>query len=451
MDTRVKPDRGAPSRGSGPGTVLVLAGTLTIMAGATVAPVIPDIRNAFKDTADVDLLARMITTTHALAIVLFAPLAGALSERIGRKRTLLLGMAAFALGGSSGAYLPNLVSILAGRVVLGIGVSLVMSSSIAMIGDLYEGTERQRLMGRQAAAGAFGGVVLLLGGGALAGLGWRSVFLVYLLAAVLAVPAWRFLPSHRPDAGPGTDESTAGKAAGKTAEDTDEGAGRSGSGRRAGRHRLPGAVVAALAAMTLGQVAFYSVPVQIPFLVEDHFHDSSVMSGAVIATQTLTTGVVALRFAFFRRLAGEYSLVAAAFTAIAAGYVVLFAAPHVAVLFAGMVVMGFGLGVLMPTLNNWVISQAPEHVRGRYSGYLTTALFLGQFLAPVLVQPVAQGLGIQPAFAVIAVGCAGIALAYAAGSVRGRHGGPPADEPPATIAAPPAQDAPRQQRDPRPS
>ncbi|MFF7334515.1 MFS transporter [Streptomyces sp. NPDC008150] len=441
MDTRVKPDRGAPSRGSGPGTVLVLAGTLTIMAGATVAPVIPDIRTAFKDTADVDLLARMITTTHALAIVLFAPLAGALSERIGRKRTLLLGMAAFALGGSSGAYLPDLVSILAGRVVLGIGVSLVMSSSIAMIGDLYEGTERQRLMGRQAAAGAFGGVVLLLGGGALAGLGWRSVFLVYLLAAVLAVPAWRFLPSRRPDAGPGTADGA----------DGDTGAERSGAGRRAGRHRLPGAVVAALAAMTLGQVAFYSVPVQIPFLVEDHFHDSSVMSGAVIATQTFTTGVVALRFAFFRRLAGEYSLVAAAFTAIAAGYVVLFAAPHVAVLFVGMVVMGFGLGVLMPTLNNWVISKAPEDVRGRYSGYLTTALFLGQFLAPVLVQPVAQGLGIQPAFAVIAVGCAGIALAYAAGSVRGRRRGPSADDTPATAAAQPVRDTPRQQRDPRPS
>lgn len=416
--------------------MLVLAGTLTIMAGATVAPVIPDIRTAFKDTADVDLLARMITTTHALAIVLFAPFAGALSERIGRKRTLLLGMAAFALGGSSGAYLPDLISILAGRVVLGIGVALVMSSSIAMIGDLFEGAERQRLMGRQAAAGAFGGVVLLLGGGALAGLGWRSVFLIYLLAALLAILAWRLLPSGRANTGP----------------DTDDGDGQPEPGQKTDRHRLPAAVAAALAAMMLGQIAFYSVPVQVPFLIEDHFHHSSVVSGAVIAIQTFTTGVVALRFAFLRRLAGEYSLVAAAFTAIAAGYLVLFTAPDVAVLGVGMVVMGSGLGVLMPTLNNWVISKAPENVRGRYSGYLTTALFLGQFLAPLLIQPVAQALGIQPAFAVIAAGSAGIALAYTAGSIRHRRGRSAADDTKAPTGTEPTSDRPRnQRRDPHPS
>lgn len=55
--------------------------------------------------------------------------------------------------------------------------------------------------------------------------------------------------------------------------------------------------------MFLGQVAFYSVPVQVPFLVEDHFHAGSVASGAVIAVQTLTTGLVSLRFAAIRRLA----------------------------------------------------------------------------------------------------------------------------------------------------
>ncbi|MFF3907763.1 MFS transporter [Streptomyces sp. NPDC001848] len=397
--------RGGPGRAG----VLVLAGTLTIMAGAVVSPAIPGIRAAFADTADVDLLARMITSAHALAIVLFSPFAGALSERLGRKRALVAGMLTFALGGSSGFYLPDLVSILAGRVVLGLGVSLIMTNSVAMIADLYDGTERQRLLGRQTAAGAFGGVLLLVGGGALAGLGWRTVFLVYLLGAALVVPALTQLPETRPG------------AAG-----TRPAAGPSSSGALRGPAT---GVAAALAAMFLGQVAFYSVPVQVPFLVEDHFHAGSVASGAVIAVQTLTTGLVSLRFAAIRRLAGEYGLVATAFVAIAVGYLVLFLAPHVAVLALGTLVMGVGLGVLMPTLNSWVVNEAPPEARSRYTGFLTTALFLGQFLAPIVTQPLVRVLGIQPMFLAIAAGALLVAAGYLVGgrrrtAVPGRAGAP---------------------------
>lgn len=391
----------AKPAGGGQGATLVLAGTLTIMAGATVAPAIPGIRESFADAANVDLLARMITTTHALAIVLFSPLAGLFVERVGRKRALVIGMLAFALGGSSGSYLPDLPSILVGRAVLGIGVSLIMTSSMAMIADLYEGDDRRRLLGRQAAAGSFGGVVLLLGGGALAGLDWRVVFLIYLLGGALAVPALMFLPGGRQAAAP-----------------RDAGADAGPAGRK-----VPGGIVAALLAMMLGQIAFYSVPVQVPFLVEGHFGAASVVSGGVLAVQTLTTGLVAMRFAFFRRLAGEYSLAALAFLAIGLGYVVLALAPGITVLVLALLVMGTGLGLLMPNLNNWVLAEAPAAVRARYAGLLTTALFLGQFLAPLVTQPIVGSLGIQPTFGVIAAGAVLVAAAYHLGGRRSARAG----------------------------
>ncbi|MGW0394716.1 MFS transporter [Streptomyces sp. NPDC003042] len=384
--------------GRGQAATLVLAGTLTIMAGATVAPAIPGIREAFADTPNADLLARMITTTHALAIVLFSPVAGYVVERLGRKRALVTGMIAFGVGGSSGAYLPDLISMLVGRAVLGIGVSLIMTSSIAMIADLYEGADRQRLLGRQAAAGSFGGVVLLLGGGALAGLDWRVVFLIYLLGALLIIPALAFLPKGR-TAAPASVASGKGASAGPKA-------------------RVPAGILAALAAMMLGQVAFYSVPVQVPFLVEDHFKAASVVSGAVMAVQTFTTGMVAMRFAFFRRLAGEYSLAALSFLCIGIGYLILALAPNVAVLVVALLVMGTGLGFLMPNLNNWVLAEAPAQVRARYAGLLTTALFLGQFLAPIVTQPVVGSLGIQPTFGVVAGAALLVAVAYWLGSRR---------------------------------
>lgn len=388
--------RPAAARPAGQATVLVLAGTLTIMAGAVVSPALPGIRSAFENTSNVDLLTRMITSTHALAIVLLSPFVGAVSERIGRKNALMIGMVTFAAGGSSGFYLPNLASILVGRAVLGLGVSLVMINSMALIADLYEGSERQRQLGRQTAAGAFGGVVLLVGGGVLASLGWRTVFLVYLLGAVLVVPALRYVPTQLPVTGAPTDNGPTPRS----------------------RRRWPVGLTAALVAMFLGQVAFYSVPVQLPFLVEGHFRASSVVSGAVIAVQTLTTGLVSLRFAYFRRLAGEYTLVAVAFGCIGLGYFVLFLAPHVAVLAMGVLVVGVGLGILMPNLNSWVLGAAAPEVRSRYAGFLTTALFLGQFLAPVVNQPVINRIGIQPLFLVIALTALLVAVLYLGGAWR---------------------------------
>jgi MFS family permease len=377
-----------PRRVRGQAATLVLVGTLTIMAGATVAPAIPGIRASFAGTANVELLSRLIITTHALAIVLFSPFAGVITDRIGRKPALVAGLLAFGIGGSSGAYLPDLAGIFAGRVVLGIGVSLIMTSSVAMIADLYEGAARQRLLGRQVAATAFGGVVFLLGGGALADLDWRVVFLVYLLGSVLVVPAMLFLPRGRATVEPST-EDAAKPSLGP-----------------------PVAILAPLAATLLGQVAFYAVPVQVPFLVEEHFGASAFASGAVIAAMTFTMGMVALRFASIRRLAGKHILVSLSFLAIALGSLVMFAANSLVVLTIGLLIMAVGLGALVPNLNNWVVTAAPPHLRGRYAGLLTTSMFLGQFVSPIVTQPIVDADGIQVTFAVIAAALVPISAAY---------------------------------------
>ncbi|PRW64218.1 MFS transporter [Actinopolyspora mortivallis] len=385
--------------GAGTAVTLVLTGMLTIMAGATVAPAIPGIREAFAGTPNVDLLARMITTMHALAIVVFSPVAGRMVERLGGKRSLLLGMTAFGVGGSSGAYLPGLISILAGRIVLGVGVALVMTGGITMIANLYEGDRRRKLMGRQAAASSFGGVILLVGGGALAELEWRVVFLIYLFGLLLAIPTALFLPADGPSESDGS-----GKSPGR-------------------RGRLPAAVVAALVGMLLGQIIFYSIPVQVPFLAESDFGASSTLSGTLIAVQTFTTGVVGMRYDFFRRMGGEWTLTAFSFLGNGIGFAVLAFADSIGVLIAGLLVLGTGLGILIPNINNWVMSEADESVRGRYAGLITTFLFFGQFLAPLVTQPIVGRIGIQPMFGVISVIALAVCVLYfVLGSVSRRRG-----------------------------
>jgi MFS family permease len=383
-------------RTRGRSATLIVCGTLTMMAGATIAPAIPSIQAAFAGTPDVELWARMLITTPALAIALYGPLAGLMADRVGRKPTLIAGIVAFGLGGTSGAYLPSLPLIIIGRAVLGVGVSMIMTASVAMIGDLYGGADRQRLLGRQAAATAFGGVAFLLGGGFLAGVDWRIVFLVYLLGAAMLVPALVFLPYVRPDRDAVNYAASVVNIRGPRAVPS------------SARVRVGAPLLAAM----LAQVAFYAVPVQIPFVVQGTFHGSALATGAVIAIMTFTVGMVAMRFGVIRQWASEHVLVGGAFLAIGFGCVIVFMSAGIPGIVIGLVAMACGLGVLVPCLANWVVTAAPPHSRGRYVSLLTSAMFLGQFVSPLVTQPIVDHVGIQRMFALLGLAAVPVATVY---------------------------------------
>jgi MFS family permease len=53
----------------------------------------------------------------------------------------------------------------------------------------------------------------------------------------------------------------------------------------------------------------------------------------------------------------------------------------------GMVVAGLGFGLYVPNHSSWILSIVSPQRRGFGVGLVTTAMFLGQFSAPILVQP----------------------------------------------------------------
>ncbi|HHP7243970.1 MAG TPA: hypothetical protein ACFE0H_04710 [Elainellaceae cyanobacterium] len=65
---------------------LLLLSTLTVMAGATIAPSLPSMQAVFADTANVEYLVRLVLTIPALFIALGAPIVDVLIDRLGRNR-----------------------------------------------------------------------------------------------------------------------------------------------------------------------------------------------------------------------------------------------------------------------------------------------------------------------------------------------------------------------------
>jgi MFS family permease len=350
-----------------PALTLLAASSLTIMAGAIIAPALPGIRAAFATTANADLLTRLLLTTPALAIALSAPLAGSLIDRVGRRPVLLSGLLTYAAAGTTGLYLPTLPLLLLGRLALGLAVAATMTVTTTLIADRYVGAQRARFLAWQAAFMGLGGVVFLLAGGAMADQHWRWPFGVYFASLAVLMVAFRTLPEPSREAVLSRDALGAGQT-----------------------HR---GVIAAVYAISFGaMVLMFVLPVQLPFMLAERLQASGLSTGLAIGSSTFWSALASLATPSIIARIGRGPTFALTFAPVILGYLLLGQAHQWAMIFGGLFLVGSGLGLLMPNVAMWLSVLAAPQVRGRVLGGLTTAIFAGQFVSPLLAQPlVADG------------------------------------------------------------
>lgn len=122
---------------------------------------------------------------------------GPLSDRFGRRRVLLIGLALSFVGSVLAALSTTLPALIAARVLQGAGAAAGMVIGRALVQDLFEGPERTRVM---AWIGMAMGLVppgaAVIGGLLHVRLGWQAGFvLIAALALLLMIAAWRGLPA----------------------------------------------------------------------------------------------------------------------------------------------------------------------------------------------------------------------------------------------------------------
>lgn len=128
---------------------------------------------------------------------------GPLSDRLGRRKMLLAGLALAFAGSVLAAFAPDLTVLTAARVLQGAGGAAGMVVGRAMVQDLFQGPERTRVMAYIGMAmGLCPPLATIVGGQVHVRFGWQANF-VFLAAASLALLliGWRCLPDHRPAPG----------------------------------------------------------------------------------------------------------------------------------------------------------------------------------------------------------------------------------------------------------
>jgi EmrB/QacA subfamily drug resistance transporter len=134
-----------------------------------------------------------IVDGYGLAFACLVLTAGALADRIGRRRVLLAGLAWFGASSALAAFAPTPELLIAARVAMGAGAALLYPTSLAIIVQLFEKPgERARAISVWAAVGTVGIVLGPLVGGALVdAFGWGAPFLINVpicAALLLATP-----------------------------------------------------------------------------------------------------------------------------------------------------------------------------------------------------------------------------------------------------------------------
>ncbi|MFI2607634.1 MFS transporter [Kitasatospora sp. NPDC018619] len=182
--------------------VLVLAVTVVALDATVLSLAIPSISETL-DPSGTQLL--WIGDSYSFVLAGLLVSMGALSDRIGRKKLLLAGSAAFGAASLLAAYAPGAGWLIVARALLGVAGATIMPSTLSLIRGLFP-DDRERataigIWGAAATAGAALGPVV--GGLLLEHFWWGSVFLLNIpVLVLLLVLGSRLLPESK-DPSPG--------------------------------------------------------------------------------------------------------------------------------------------------------------------------------------------------------------------------------------------------------
>jgi len=184
-------DKPAPGGQTGLGEfVALMAFTMSLVALSIDAmlPAFPDMAQDLQVTAanDIQLVVSLLFIGLAIGQLFYGPL----SDSIGRKPAIYIGFALFILGSLLSMTASDYSTMLAGRLLQGIGTAGPRTVAVALIRDRFHGSEMARVMSFIMTvfilvpifAPALGQAILLIAG-------WRAIFGTFIVLA-LALLVW---------------------------------------------------------------------------------------------------------------------------------------------------------------------------------------------------------------------------------------------------------------------
>ncbi|KUL27728.1 MFS transporter [Actinoplanes awajinensis] len=418
--------------------IAVCLGTFLLLVDVTIVVVaLPAIGDKF-DAGYADL--QWVLDGYALSLAALLLGAGSLADRYGRRRTYLIGIGLFALSSLLCAVAPNEQALVAARILQGAGGAAMFATTAALLNVTYQGRDRGVAFGVWGAVNGAAAAAGPLAGGLLTEhFGWRWIFLVNLPVCLIAV--WFTVrgvsESRAPQGGrfdlPGTVSFTVAAAAvtygliraGDAGWTDGVALAAFGAGlvalaafivaeRRSDHPMLDLALfrrgpfaVLIVAAFLTQAAAFGYLPfgtVWLQQVLGNGPVDAGLVGALPMAAASLVVGAGAGRL--LQRVAPRWT-VGVGLLLIAAGDLLqarLDADSTGSALIPGLIVVGVGVGSVLPSLSSAVLAEVPRERSGMAGGALNTFRQLGFALGvavfgTIFANKVSAGHGQPAAFA----------------------------------------------------
>lgn len=346
---------------------------LTVMAGAAVAPALGTIHAHFSTCNKV--LIQLIVSMPAMMIIITNAFFLSLSRHFGSRTLAVTGLVLY-IGSGTVCFMVNSIAVLLVlRALLGVSVGLIMPLSTGLLAYYFPPQQQARLMGLSAAMNQLGGVVATLLAGLLCTVEWNYAFLVYLLGLVSIVPVVAFLPNER-----------------------------LGSSNKRGVPFYPKQLLKfhpSVIGMLLLMLIF--------FVFVTNFSITASYDGlftpveiTLVMVGTDVVGFIAGLFfgKMMEFIPREMKYLAPLF--FLAGFACFSFDGNRAVVLVGAACIGLANGVGVPYLNTIASIKGGKNSSTTVMPLLSAALYMGQFLSPLIVSPLAQVIGGTGRSAVIA-------------------------------------------------
>ncbi|MDZ7818586.1 MAG: MFS transporter [Aliarcobacter sp.] len=352
-------------------TLLLLAMT-TSMSNVAIVTALPHLKEYFTSVDNIEFYSRLMLTLPSLVIAILAPILGHFIFRFGKKKSVLIALFFFSFFGTAGLYLNSIESLLISRALFGLCVATLMIVSTSLVGDYFKEHDRHKFMGFQSAFMAIGGVFFVMGGGFLSDINWRFPFAIYFVGIILLPLVFANLKEIK-------------------IENTQE-----NLSINIGKNML---VVYFLAFIYM--LLFFILPTQIPFLLIEKFDASGKMAGTIIATAFFCNALGAIVFSKLKTKLNYVYIYLIGITLIALGFSIVGVINNIYFFFITSPILGFAGGIMMTNVTAWMLSKTSHKKRVKSSGYFTSAIFLGQFLSPIVFHPLLDFVEIQDFFLLI--------------------------------------------------
>ena len=179
----------------------VLLAALSMVGPFTIDTFFPSFHAIAADFGLSKWAVQQTLTAYMLPLSIMSLIQGPLSDALGRRPVVLTGLCMYTLASVGCAFAPNFAMLLLFRALQGVSAGVGMIIGRAVIRDLFEGPQAQKLLSLVTMLFAFAPAVApVIGGWIHVTLGWHAVFgFMALFGLSLALGAYWLLPETHPE------------------------------------------------------------------------------------------------------------------------------------------------------------------------------------------------------------------------------------------------------------